>query len=175
MSTFFWASGSSPPEKTSRKIGRSGTGKVIRVGKAEQPQQSNLTIHTHGLGDTTDKNNTCQWAWVAFNSKNQVVASDKGEYGNGYGVTVNVAKFHAVIQALNWIAANMPDEPTRVLTDLQLVFNVLEKGWKCHKPHLKSLSLAAKKIHSRTNATVEWIPHWQNKAAAMFSLRAESD
>ncbi|MDQ3819659.1 MAG: reverse transcriptase-like protein [Acidobacteriota bacterium] len=115
-----------------------------------------------------DPNGSCLWAWVAFDARGQVVASEKGEQGNGFGVTANVAKFHAVIQALSWLAVNAPKTPAEVLCDLKLVVHSVNDGWNNTLPHIKQLCQTAKTFLARTKAELVWIPKEENKAAELF-------
>jgi len=120
-----------------------------------------LTFHTNGYPN--EKNGSCCWIWKALDSQNRIVTQKSGECGGGYGMTVNVAKFHAVIQALSWIAENMPDKCVTVLCDLNHVVNTVNGKWKAHSSKL--LCQTARQYLSRTKAALLWIPHEQNRAA----------
>lgn len=168
--THFSASGGSPPKGESAKKVKDARSRAARKSKRRKAVPPELTIHTHGLTDTPS-NETCYWAWIAFDTRNLMVAMDSGEYGNGFGVTPNAAKFHAVIQALSWLKNHAPDTPARVLTDLKLVAGWLEKGWKCHESHLRQLRQVAADIRAETKAKIEWMPHARNKAEAILKRR----
>ncbi len=120
-----------------------------------------LTFHTNGYPN--EKDGSCWWSWKALDSKTRIVDQHSGECGGGFGMTVNIAKFHAVIQALSWIAENMPDTPVTVLCDLNFVVNTVNGKWKAHSSKL--LCQTARQYLSRTKATLVWIPHEQNRAA----------
>lgn len=129
--------------------------------KPQRRARPALTFHTNGYPN--EKDGSCCWKWIALDSKNRIVVQKNGECGGGYGMTVNVAKFHAVIQALSWIAENMPDKPVTVLCDLNHMVNTVNGQWKAHSSKL--LCQTARQFLSRTKATLGWIPHEQNKAS----------
>lgn len=128
----------------------------------QEPQtRPALTFHTDGFPN--EKEGCCYWSWLALNKRNKVIAKQSGKCGDSYGITVNVAKTHAVIQALSWIAENMPDKPVTVLCDLKHVVKTVNGEWKAHNSKL--LCQTAQQYLSRTKATLEWIAHVKNRAA----------
>ena len=127
------------------------------------PQPPLLTIYTHGIPNPQGK--CCFWSWVAFDRDNKRVAADNGVHSDTHGISTNVAKFHALIEALSWIAVNEPDTPVDVLCDLELAVRCIKGVWKASQPEIRMLCQTARQYLSRTKATLVWIPHEQNKAA----------
>jgi ribonuclease HI len=134
----------------------------------KKPKQGAIRIVTHGITDV--KNSSCVWLWTAFDGYS-IVANQSGVRGYGYGVTPNSAQFHAVIEALGWLAVNMPDEPIRVLCDAELIVKLVNGQNKTRKPHLNLLCQTAKQFLSRTKATLEWKPSARGKRVTVSSSK----
>jgi ribonuclease HI len=141
----------------------------IKREKQHKLKQGAIRIVTHGVSIPTNGN--CAWLWDAFDDANKI-ASDCGERGDSYGLTSNSAKFHAVIEALGWLAVNMPDEPVTVLCDVEFIVKLVNGQNRTRKPHLNLLCGTAKQFLARTKATLEWMPHSQNMCAARLSGEA---
>jgi ribonuclease HI len=142
----------------------------VRVEKKRKPTQGAIRIFTHGIAN--EKEGFCLWNWVAFDDAYNIVASDLGVRGNGYGLTCNSAKFHGVIEALGWLAVNMPDEPIKVFCDVKFIVGLVNGLNKTRLPHLKLLCMTAQQFLSRTNATVEWKRNLRSKRAVLSSRKA---
>jgi ribonuclease HI len=142
----------------------------VRVEKKWKPKHGAIRIVTHGIAN--EKEGICVWNWVAFDDANNIVASDCGVRGNGYGVTCNSAKFHGVIEALGWLAVNMPNEPAKVFCDVKFIVSLVNGLNKAHFPHLKLLCLTAQQFLSRTKATLEWRRSARSKRAVLSSNKA---
>lgn len=122
-----------------------------------------LTIYTNGY--PTAEGNSCFWSWVAFDRDNKRVAANEGFHSDTCGISTNIAKFYALIEALSWIAVNEPETPVDVLCDLELAVKCVKGVWNTAKPEIMLLCQTARQYLARTNATLVWIPHKQNKAA----------
>lgn len=118
-----------------------------------------LTFHTGGY----IKDGCRYWSWAAVDGENQTIIKDSGRCA--FGVTVNDAKSYAVIEALRWVAATMPDKPVRVLCGLTYVVNTVSGTWKAHTPETKLLCQSIRKLLRRTYATLEWVTHERQRAA----------
>lgn len=144
---------------------RSGKGK----GEDERkPLQEIDRIVTHGV----PSEGCCYWAWVAFDEANNIVTCKAGVRRDGYGNTSNSAKFHGVIEALGWLAVNLPEKPVRVLIDAELIVKLGNGRNEPHKTHTKLLSQTARQFLSRTKATLEWKPRARSRRAALPSREA---
>ena len=141
----------------------------VRAEKRRKPTQGAIRIVTHGIAN--EKDGYCVWNWVAFDDANNILASDCGIRGNGYGLTCNSAKFHGVIEALGWLAVNMPDEPVKVFCDVKFIVSLVNGLNKTRIPHLKLLCLSAQKFFSRTKATLEWKPGARSKRAPLLNSK----
>jgi hypothetical protein len=142
----------------------------VREDKKRKPKQGAIRIVTHGIANK--KEGICVWNWVAFDDVNNIVASDFGVRGDGYGLTCNSAKFHGVIEALGWLVVKMPDEPVRVFCDVKFIVSLINGLNKTHFPHLKLLCQTAQKFLSRTKATLEWKRNLRSKRAVLSSRKA---
>jgi ribonuclease HI len=142
----------------------------VRAEKKRKTKQVAIRIVTHGIAN--EKESICVWNWVAFDDVNNIVASDCGVRGNGYGVTCNSAKFHGVIEALGWLAVNLPDKPVTVFCDVKFIVSLVNGLNKAHFPHLKLLCLTAQQFLSRTKATLEWKRNPRSKRAVLSSRKA---
>jgi ribonuclease HI len=121
-----------------------------------------LTVFTNGKPNPTAEG--CSWSWVAFDKNKEQITADSGVH-NKIGMSTNIAKFHALIEALSWLATNEPETPVDVLCDLELAVKCINGDWKASQPEIKMLCRIARHYLSRTKATLLWIPHEQNKAA----------
>ena len=137
---------------------------VWRVARRQTTTQGAIaTIHTNGHPD--EKNQCCYWSWVALDKAGNVVRRESGVYGDGYGVTGNVAKFHGLIQALAWLAVNAPGARVSVLSDLRLAVETVTGGMRAKERHVKLLASTAGRFLSRTKATLALMRHVQNRAS----------
>lgn len=145
-------------------------GRQTVKGKAKRkPVHGAIRIVTHGVMNEQDA--CCVWLWTAFDETNNIVGSDSGVRGVGYGLTNNSAMFHAVVEALGWLAVNMPDKPVRVLCDVEVIVKLVNGQTDTRKSHLKLLRQTAKQFLSRTKATLEWRHGARSERAALPSRR----
>lgn len=92
-------------------------------------------------------------------------------YGEGrkIGITTNnVAEYNAVINALQWVLANMPEvSQIEFRLDSQLVASQMKGVYKVKHPNMKELFISAKKLESQLSAPIIYtaIPREQNKVA----------
>lgn len=139
-------------------------GEARRVARRQTAAQPVIvTIHTNGTPDA--ENECCRWSWVALDRAGNVVRRESGIYGNGYGVTPNVAKFHGLIQALAWLAVNAPGARVSVLSDLRLAVETVTGKMRAKEGHVKLLASTAGRFLSRTKATLALTRREQNRAA----------
>jgi len=141
----------------------------VREEKKRKTKQGAIRIVTRGIAN--EKEGFCVWNWVAFDDANNIVATGFGVRGDGYGLTCNSAKFHSVIEALGWLAVNMPDEPVKVFCDVKFIVSLVNGLNKTRLPHLKLLCLTAQQFLSRTKATVEWKRNARSKRAVLSSRK----
>lgn len=143
----------------------------IKSAKKRKSQQGAVKrIITHGLPN--EKDGCCLWFWTAFDDAQCIVISDCGMRGNGcYAVTCNSAKFHAVNEALGWLAVNMPDEPVTVFCDVKFIVGLVNGHCKTNKSHLKLLCQTAQELLLRTKATVEWKHGARSERAVLISRK----
>jgi len=142
----------------------------VKEEKPQKPKPSVIRIVTHGI--TNVKDGCCVWMWTAFDNAYNIIANKSGVRGNGYGLTPNSAQFHAVIEALGWLAMNMPDEPVKVLCDVEGIVRLVNGQSKARKPHMNLLCQTAKQFLSRTKATLNWKPSMRSKRVVVLSSKA---
>jgi hypothetical protein len=89
----------------------------------------------------------------------------------GVGMTdpSHVACYSAVIEALGWIAVNMPDEHINLIVSSRLVVQQVNGVWPCRTPYLLRLRDTAAILLSRTNARLLWLPKETEKQAEILS------
>lgn len=132
--------------------------------KLTTPTPTIHTIHTHGSPDA--ENGFCRWTWVALDRAGNEVTRAGGVYGDSYGMTGNVAKFHALIQALAWLAVHAPDVPVSVFSDLKLAVETVTGKMQAKERHVKMLASTAGQFLSRTKSRLALMRREQNRAAA---------
>jgi len=148
---------------TTAPVRRPKVHRVENRRKVTTPTPTITTIHTHGTPDVT--NNCCHWSWVALDKAGNEITRASGVYGDSYRVTGNVAKFHGLIQALEWLAVNAPDAPVTVLSDLELAVGIVNEEMKANERHIRLLASTAGRFRSRTKATLDLMRHKENRAA----------
>lgn len=109
------------------------------------------------------------WSWIAVGSDGQTIGSNKGCAGRGEGMSLFVAGYAAVIDALCWIQENEPDTPIVLCMDLELVVHQILGLMKCNAEHLRPLLEEASELLGSTKAELRWIPGALNKRAKALS------
>jgi ribonuclease HI len=133
----------------------------VKVEKKSEPMQAEIRIVTNGVPNVRDK--CCIWFWTAFDADNNIVTNKSGIRDDSHRLTSNSAKFYGVIEALSWLAENMPDKPVRVICDVEFIVKLVNGQCRTYKPHLVSLNQIARQFLSRTKATLEWQPRSKDK------------
>jgi ribonuclease HI len=105
------------------------------------------------------------WGFLARDTKGREVISDWGCLGRGPGMTNNVAEYHAVINALRWLAAHAESASVKMITSSKLVFEQTG-GWRaCKKEHLKPLLGEVLELLGKTKASLTWVSNKENEHA----------
>jgi ribonuclease HI len=109
------------------------------------------------------------WAFVVLTHEGIEVAHASGCIGRGKDMSNNLAEYHAVIEALEWIKEIEPTAEIEVRTDSQLVVSQINGTLACRAAHLCQLRDKAALLLSETRAKLTWIPREQNKHADAHS------
>jgi ribonuclease HI len=107
-----------------------------------------------------------------------VLKKEDGETIEGYqyhGIqTNNFAEYQGLINLLELIGHECPDEPVLIRGDSQLVINQVQGNWKCGSPNLKPLHKIAVEALVGLNVTFEWVRRDKNEHADRLSKVALS-
>lgn len=110
-------------------------------------------------------------AFVVY--KNGEIVSKGGKFLGKDGITNNVAEYHSLILALEYLIelkadTNVfSDSTVSIRMDSQLVVSQVTGKWKINNARLLELSNRAKELMSKLSSSVDisWIPREQNKMA----------
>lgn len=109
------------------------------------------------------------WSWVAIDADGQTIESKRGCAGSGDGMSMFVAGYAAILNALNWIKEYVSNTPIELCIDLELVVNQISGAMKCKAEHLRPLCDEASMLLGSTKAELRWIPGALNKRAKALS------
>jgi ribonuclease HI len=127
-----------------------------------------ITVFCDGYFKASD-GSIATWSWVAISADGQTIESNRGCVGSGEGMSMFVAGYTAIINALDWIKENEPDTPIELCIDLELVVNQISGAMKCNAKHLRPLCDEASMLMGSTKAELRWIPGALNKRAKALS------
>ena len=99
-----------------------------------------------------------------------VIDRDSGEILVELGVyighaTNNVAEYHGMIAALEFLETHDAQAPVHVRMDSKLVVEQMSGRWKIKHPDMQVLASRAREIIGMRRVTFEWIPREQNSRA----------
>ncbi len=131
-----------------------------------------ISIFCDGLCEPKNPGGYACWAFVALTSDGRILANDYGCIGHGPSMTNNVAEYRAVLNALNYAAAQGWHDNLLIRTDSQLVIKQIVGEWACNSAALRPLCRQAQVLGLQLGALFEWIPRTQNAQADALSRRA---
>jgi ribonuclease HI len=135
-------------------------GLMFHLKRSKTNKDSTIKVFTHGVA--VRRQQRCEWLWVAFDPFDKEIARADGSTGDERGLTDNAAKFHAVLEALGWLAAYMPNKDAMVLCDSKLIVRMITGRSAAGRLGLKQICHEARHLLSKTKATVEWIASSEN-------------
>lgn len=132
-----------------------------------------VRVHCDGLCEPVNPGGIACYGWVVYRS-GKTLGQGKGVAARGAGATNNVAEYHAVIAALEWLlSARLQEEPVMLVSDSQLVVFQLSGEYTVRSPLLLPLFRRTVRLMKRFRSIrVQWVPREQNELADRLSREA---
>jgi ribonuclease HI len=158
-----------------RKKGKGrGAGRQAR-GQAWGSAPDVHRVYFDGACGPVNPGGIATFGWRFVGPDGQLLASEQGEVCRGPGATNNVAEWHALWRALQFLAARGWQGQLRIYGDSRLVINQLTGRWRCHKGHLRRYRDACLNLLRRMDWRASWIPREQNEEADELSKQARPE
>ena len=133
-----------------------------------------LKVFFDGSCEPVNPGGTAKWG-VAIIENETIIKTLSGTIGKGEGMTNNVAEYHGLIAALEYLKEHHIDDYIEVFGDSNMVINMTTGAWGKKNPHKKMPHLIPLVTKTRElfvsfeNLTIEWIPREQNGIADFLS------
>ncbi len=133
-----------------------------------------MDIYCDGACEPVNPGGWACWAWVALDDDGHEIASDYGTVGHGVGMTNNVAEYHALLHALEWVQkkTTVPGSQITFRMDSQLVVRQVVGMYACRAELLRPLYERTRPQLEGLGARLVWIPREENTRADALSKRA---
>jgi ribonuclease HI len=158
----------------------SSTSKLVRAPrpldagrKRRRRAEASISIFCDGACQPVNPGGTASWGFVIVRR-----AQDSGIVGTGSGMSNNVAEFHAVVMALEWIARHRPPERLiRLHADSKLVVEQLSGRWRMRgglyaAEYRKAAALVQTLRALGYRIEFIWVPRAQNRQADSLTKQA---
>jgi ribonuclease HI len=134
-----------------------------------------IEVHTDGLCEPQNPGGHGTYGVVVYTGKTVVYLS--GDVGSGPEMSNQVAEYHAVFKALEYLAEReLTKEEIVVYTDSQLVAYQMNGIWAARRGMYLGTYLKVKKVaECFTHLRFQWIPREENEKADGLSRRAYED
>jgi ribonuclease HI len=150
-----------------RRKGRAGAW-CVRQREWDSPQEVHR-IYFDGACEPVNPGGVATFGWRLVAPGGRLVASDWGEVCRGPGATNNVAEWHALWRALQFLAEQGWRGRLQIYGDSQLVLNQLTGRWKCHKEYLWRCRDGCLVLLAGIDWRATWIPREENGEADALS------
>jgi ribonuclease HI len=126
--------------------------RIIRV-KPQKKEFQKIVIYTSGAPRKEFGN--CYWQFIAIGDEKTIIR--KSNFTDAKKVTHVVAQFIAIIEALNWVAHNYPNQSVEIVNSYDTAVDILNGKKKRRAKHLKFYYDTAKAIQANTKASFTWM------------------
>jgi ribonuclease HI len=128
-------------------------------------------VNFDGSCEPVNPGGTASYGWVALDRLGNELTGGRGTIGHGEGMSNNVAEFHALLNALRWVASHaVPPRRITIRGDSKLVIEIMNGRWRCKAPYLQAIRDLCREqeriISDRgTEITYQWLPREENERA----------
>lgn len=135
-----------------------------------------MVVWADGLCEPVNPGGIACYGWIARRD-GSVLSEGWGVVARGPEATNNVAEYHALIEALEWLlAAGHEGEPVEIRSDSQLVVRQLSGEYAVRSGRIRPLYKRARRLLSRfRDIRLRWVPREENEEADLLSRRAYAE
>lgn len=132
-----------------------------------------IAVYADGLCEPENPGGIACYGWVAYRNSDKL-GEGWAEVVRGPQATNNVAEYHAIIAALEWLLARgLAGEQVVVRSDSQLAVYQMQGRYAVKSPRVLSLHREAKRLARQFRSLrFEWVPRARNEEADALSRQA---
>jgi ribonuclease HI len=144
---------------------RGGASRQCRAGQQGHGAPSLHRLYFDGACGPVNPGGVATFGWRLVAPDGRLLACDWGEVCRGPAATNNVAEWHALLQALRFLAECGWRGKLQIYGDSRLVLNQLNGRWKCHKEELRRCRDACLALLAGVRWRASWVPREENAEA----------